>query len=531
MDVKQLIIDNEEKLILEKNRLNYYGNQVRHTFDMSYSSKLIQKYQLSSNIIEINRCLTKQKDFHLKKNTQLYNQRRIYQSYININRYDFAHQWTIFNYDFLSAYLLCGEYKISNLLYEFSIGAHDPNGELRFLLKQFESSTYILDRYPENLAFELIYRLYSFRNYLPSLTRNLLQQCLNHCPLQLITDSQRLQSLANYFCSKISFLTIDQHRICIFTNENILYLFSHQYYGFFRTGHIPIDSNDDFNSFRFHFPYVCCLSSKNVMFIINCQDKQIVTQESIGQLVEFIDNENILLISSSNNSLELWNCSTNTLVSEHKFDKNPIRNCIYRNSIIEINFQQSSTIIYLTFDDKLQFQSYRIRNKTINNHTHHILLTKTLEFFYSYERSQTSLLVSQKLTNIDFRSLPKSVIHLHQSQSIAWLTSTSLFIFHPIIQQKFYQPCQISSSIDYDIVHDNYSGSEFSNQTNFLACMNKSTQLIDIYEWNFKLNEKQFHYKLLTRFQLDVHIEQFVFHASKKRKTKSFSKMFVLRLF
>ena len=178
-----------------------------------------------------------------------------HQLYINLNRYDFVHQWTIFNHEFLLTYLLCNEYKMSDLLYEFSIGAHDPNGELRFLLKQFEMSSVILNRYPNNLSFELIYYLFPFRNQLPTLTYNLLEKCLIDCPFQLITNEELRQScLTKYNISNIIFLKLDSHYLYLLTNNDELYVFAYHYYGLLMTNHIQIiykksNINEKFISF------------------------------------------------------------------------------------------------------------------------------------------------------------------------------------------------------------------------------------------------------------------------------------------
>ncbi|CAF3879967.1 unnamed protein product, partial [Rotaria sp. Silwood1] len=144
-----------------------------------------------------------------------YNLRRLHPFCINLNRYDFAHPWTIFDYDFLSTYLGCGEFKMSDLLYQFYLGSHDPNGELRFLLKQFETSSAILDQYPDNLACELAYRFSSLIHLLPDLTYNLFEQCLSQCSLVLITNSERQSCLAEHCMmnnSRIVNLTIDSSR-------------------------------------------------------------------------------------------------------------------------------------------------------------------------------------------------------------------------------------------------------------------------------------------------------------------------------
>ena len=523
MDIRQLIIDNEEKLILEKNRLDYFSNQYKTTFDMNYSPKLATKYHLTDLIIPVNRCLIEQKPFKQKKKSE-YNLRRLHQLYINIARFDFAHQWTLFNHDFLSAYLLCGEYKLSDLLYQFSIGALDPEGELRFLLKQLESSMSILDQYPTNLSFELIYRLFPFYNQLPELTSNLLEKCLTDCPLRLITDNQRIQSLAKYPISNIIYLSIDEHRLLIGTSEEKFYLFSYNYYGLLRTGFYDInykkkEDNEKISSFLCNYPYICCLSTSLSMIVINCETKQISMQISCRKLISFVNKEIVLVISSSNDSLQLWNCSTNTLVTQYDIPDSLINGCIFKDSIIKVNFQQSPIISYFSIDKNFQFNSLRIFNENINNHTHHLLLDAHTVFYYSYDRSQTSLIIynddnSQETHDIDFNTLPKSVLPLSQTNSIVWLTSTSVILFHPLIEEKLFQPFAIYSSIEYDVVHDHHSSTEFRDQSNFLACMNKNQQIIDIYEWRFEEEEKQFHYRQLTRLQLDIITDQFVFRAS-----------------
>lgn len=524
MDVKQLIIDNQEKLILEKNRLEYFSNQYKSTFDMNYSPKLANKYKLSTMIIPVNRCLTEQKSLKQKKKNQ-YNLRRLHQLYINLNRYDFAHNWTIFNYEFLSAYLLCGEYKMSDLLYQFSIGAHDPDGELRFLLKQFESSSYIFDQYPKNLSFELIYRLSPFINQLPDLTYNLLEQCFIHCPLQLITDNQRQQCLAKFSLSNIIDITIDPHRVFVLTNNQRLYLFYYYYYGLSITHQFNIiydkkEVDEKLISFLCQFPYVCCLTSNSSMIVMNCDKKQVSMQTLCSKLISFINNEIILIISSSNNSLELWNCSTNVLISQYNFVDNLIENCIFKKSIIKVTYQENSMISYFSIDENFQFNSIRILNENINNYTHHILLDIHTEFYYSYDRFEVSLLIysdnnpKEILNNINFHSLPKSVIYLPESNSIAWLTSTFIMLFHPLSKEKIFKPFQIKSTIEYDFVHDHYSSLEFSDQTNFLACSNKLKQIIDIYEWHYDNKQQKHIYRQLTRVQLDISIDRFVFRAS-----------------
>ncbi|CAF1533025.1 unnamed protein product, partial [Rotaria sordida] len=526
MNIKQIMFDKQEEKIMEKIRLEYFANQYKTIFDMSYSPKLVNKYKLSTMIISVNRCLTEQKPLKQKKLNQ-YNLRRLHQLYININRYDFAHQWTIFNYDFLTAYLLCDEYKMSDLLYEFSIGAHDPNGELRYLLKQFETSSLILDQYSNNLSFELIYRLFPFLNQLPILTYNLLEQCINHCPLQLITNEERQQCLAKCSLSNIISLKIATSYLFILT-INKLYVFCYNYYGLLRTNYFDIlnkktEINEKLISFLCKYPYVCCLTSNSSMIIVNCQTKEISMEISCKKLISFINNEIILIISSLNNSLELWNCLNNILISKYNFHDNIIEDCTFQNLIIKVTLKENSIISYFILDKDFQFNSIRITNENINNYNHHILIDIHNEFYYSFNCSQTSLIIYDKdnnnnskkiINNIDFISSPISVIYLSQSKSIAWLTSTSLMIFHPLYEENIFKPFQIQSSIEYDVVHDYYSALEFENQTNFLACINKIKNILDIYEWRYDKEQQNHIYRQLTHLQLDISIDQCVFIAN-----------------
>ncbi|CAF1262624.1 unnamed protein product [Rotaria magnacalcarata] len=528
MDFKKLRLEHQTKELLEKTRLFYFANQYKETFDMSYSPKLANKYRLSTTIISANRRLTEQKPFKQKKTNQ-YNLRRLHQLYINLNRYDFVHEWTIFNYDFLSAFLLCGEYKMSNFLFEMSIGAHDPNGELRFLLKQFETSTEILDQHPNNLPFELIYRFFPFLNELPTLTCNLIDRCLTHCPLQLITNKERQESLAKCSLTNIISITIDAHYIFALTNNDKFYAFVYSYLGLLMAYEFDViykkkEPNERILSYLCQFPYVCFLTSNSSMVVGHCSKKEVSMQLPCKQLISFINDRMVLVSSSTANSLELWDCSNNILVSNHNFNDEIIENSMMKNSMIKVVLKGNSMISYIELDENFQFNPIRISNENINNHNHHILLDTHCEFYYSFSSSLASLVIYDKTNNnskkvindIDFISPPKSVIYLSKSNSIAWLTSTTLMIFHPLYEQNIFQPFYITSStipIDYDLVHDHCSSPEFEHLRSCLACANKSNSIIDIYEWQYD-KDKQIHiYRQCTHLQLDISIDQFVFTA------------------
>lgn len=530
MNFQQMRIDNEEKEVLEKYRLFYFADQYKTTFNMSYSPKLMNKYKLSTDIIPVNRCLTEQKPFKAKKKRQ-YNLRRIHQLYTNLNRYDFVHEWTVFDYEFLLAYILCGEYKMSDLLYEFSIGAHDPNGELRLLLKQYEASSVILDKYPNNFPFELIYRLLPFVNELPSFAYNLLEQCLTHCPLYLITDEQRHPSLAKYSLLNIISMEIDSFRVYVLTGNEKLYIFSFNYYCLMMIRNLEIkykktEPNEKLISLVCKYPYVCCLSSNSSMVLVNSDTKGVSVPTSCKKLVSFINNEVILIVSSSNDGLELWDCSKSICISKYKFNDNTIEDCIFNKSIIKVVLKENTIISYLKLDNDLQFNPIRSIYETINNHTHHLFIDNHSEFYYSYNKSVASLIIyddensntKQIINNIDFNSPPTSVIHLPKSNSIAWLTSTSLMIFQPLHKKNYFQPFRITSltnPTEYDLVHDHSSIPEFEDRSAILACLNKPKKIIDVYEWQYDDDKQQHVYRQFNHFQLDISIDQFVFTACK----------------
>ncbi|CAF1291712.1 unnamed protein product [Adineta ricciae] len=523
MNVKQLILDGEEKEILEKIRLAYFSNEYKSTFDMSYSSKLVKKYNLPTMIISVNRCLTQQKPW----NYSHYNLRRLHQLCININRYDFAHRFTMFDYDFLSTYLLCREFQMSDLLYDFSVGALDPNGELRFLLKQYEASTQILNQYPTNLSFELIYRLHSFIHQLPDLTLNLLAQCINHCPLRLLTDNERQQSLVELLLSDIIDLAIDAHRVFVLTSNDKLYVFSHHYYGLLRTGYFDISykkrgGKERLVSFLCQYPYICCLSSNSSMVVLDCEGKQVTMQTSCGKLISFLDDEHILLATAMNDMLEIWNCSKNCLVSTYEFPDDIIVNCTYRKPVVRVTLERNEIVSYLTIDDDHQFQLYRVTNERLPNGDQEIFLNDHAEFCYSFKHPKATLILTdenkarQLITNIDFQSPPISVVYLSNSKSIAWLNRTSLMIFHPLYDERIFQPFSIfntDADIEYDVIHDNAPAGDFEGQSYFLVGFCKTKGLIDVFEWRYLSEEQRHEYRQLVHLQLPISIDQCVFTA------------------
>ena len=459
-----------EKPILEKIRLEYFANQYKTTFDMSYSPKLIKKYNLPTTIVSVDRCLTQQQPLQ-EKNKKQYNFRRLHQLYINIGRYSYIHHLTIFNFKFLSVLLLCGEYKLSDLLYEFTIMNFEGEGETRFLLKQFEISLVILNQYPKNLSFELVYRLFPFKDQLDELTYNLLEQCLIDCPLQLITDDERQQYLMKCSLSNIIYSKISSFSLVVLTDDSKLYRF----YNYYATTVNQFDiqykkkgRQEKLVSGLFDNGYICCLTSNSEMISMNTSTKELTMHIPCDRLVSFIKEGIILIISSLNHFLQLWDCAKNILLSEYDFKDDTIEDFIIQKSILKVILKLSKTICYFSVDDSCQIKLIRTVAGHTTNYHQRILLNIHVEFYYSFDNSKSSLVIYHEndpikiYNDIDFLSLPKSVIYLENSGSIAWLTYTSVMIFNPLYNENIFEPFCLASSIEYDVINDNYISVAFS---------------------------------------------------------------------
>ena len=268
----------KEQAILEKIRLEYFANQYKPTFDMSYSPKLIKKYNLPSTIISVDRCLSPQQPFEVK------NLRRLHQLYLNIGRYEYVHYVTLFNLDFLRVLLRCGEYKVNNLLYEFTSMNYDGSGDSRFLLKQFEISLDLLNQYPANLAFELVYRLFPFRKQLSELLFKLLEQSLMECPLLLITDDQRPQYLYKCSMSKIIYSKISSFSLFVVTEDKKIYQFSNHFETTVRQSDIPYKKKENFISGLYENDCLCCMTSNLQMIAMKNSTKEITMQIPCNQV-------------------------------------------------------------------------------------------------------------------------------------------------------------------------------------------------------------------------------------------------------
>ncbi|CAF4685549.1 unnamed protein product, partial [Rotaria sp. Silwood2] len=148
------------------------------------SKKLIEKMNGITSLV-VDRCLTKQQPYVLNKNEQecIFNMRRINQLRLNLGIYR-PEPCFLYDYDFMWSFLHC--YKMSD---RFVADSLFP--EIRFLLTLYVSCSAILDKYPNNFAFEIVSRLASFMEMLPEFIYNLFQQCLSNCMLRMLESNTR----------------------------------------------------------------------------------------------------------------------------------------------------------------------------------------------------------------------------------------------------------------------------------------------------------------------------------------------------
>ena len=82
-------------------------------------------------------------------------------------------------------------------------------------------------------------------------------------------------------------------------------------------------------------------------------------QMTCGKLISFIDDERILIISSSNDSIELWDCSKNILLSNYDFTDDIIEDCTYAKPVLKVTLKQNRMITYFSIEKDYQFKSNR----------------------------------------------------------------------------------------------------------------------------------------------------------------------------
>ncbi|CAF1658402.1 unnamed protein product, partial [Didymodactylos carnosus] len=199
------------------------------------SQKLANKYKFSTTILDTNRVLTIQQpleQYDIKTNTTYYNERKLFHLLDNINEYDFAHKYSIFNYQFMHSYFNCFTTKQLFLRFLFYITAClDQNvSEIRYLLSIYEMLNDLLDKNPDNYSIEIVSRLLPMlNNQNAQQITQLLKQCdehsLKHSALISPYYQSQLHSPWNNYLSKLS---INKYIYTITSDDDNLYLVSNE---------------------------------------------------------------------------------------------------------------------------------------------------------------------------------------------------------------------------------------------------------------------------------------------------------------
>ncbi|CAF3802489.1 unnamed protein product [Rotaria sordida] len=498
---------NQEKPIETIRRAYFAGpiGNLPNLYDQPFiieSKKLIEKMNNSVTSLVVDRCLTKQQPYVLNRNEQecIFNIRRINQLCLNLDAYR-PEPYFLYDYDFMWSFLHC--YKMSD---RFVADSSSP--EIRFLLTQYMSCSTILDKYPDNFAFEIVSCLASFIEILPEFIYNLLQQCLSNCMLRM------LESNTQTFTT-----TINKYQIgvvnAIFGAYSTLYVFRPERFLIFRfyaqdwTGKIfeyKLPSNE-FTSIKFGLNDICFYSLQSIL-VFQKFDDHFGLHLNYNHIihVDFIYKDKLFVCSRDNRSIDLWHCLDKTLIEQYIFDA-PILECStiehHMGATIRVTLETGLTHYLIATDvqGKIRFQLVATLNKKPDKQN--IFLNLKTDVYYSKGQSHIYLYYFERAENdrlekIDNLPLLNRVIYSqsffsdrHQS-ALIWLTIDSVVIFH--------------SCGNYFIIsgeyHDVYT--RYQLKRNFICCLNRNESRIDIYEW--KLYERFHTYRLLVRLQLDEKI-------------------------
>ncbi|CAF1454508.1 unnamed protein product [Adineta ricciae] len=381
----------------------------------------------------------------------------------------------------------------------------------------------ILNPHPSNLPFELVYRLLPFREHLSPNLYNLLDQCLLVCPLLLITDDQRPQYLLKCPLGHVIYSKISNFFLLVVTDDSRMFQFQNHFRTIYNQSEITYmkkDLKEKIISALYYSECLCCLTSSSEMIVKNVSTKQTTMQIPCHRLISFIKKDIILIISSSQHTLQIWNCAENNLISEYDCGDDIIEDYFLKKNDLKLTFKSSSKMSYFTINKNCQLEFIRTVHRDKNSYQHCILLDLHIEFFYSLDSSKILLTIHRETNpievhnDIDFHSLPDSVVHLPNSNSIGWLTPSSVMILNPLCKEKIFQPFCLTSSSEYDLIHDNYNSHAFSGGLgNLIACINRNKSIVDIYEWLYDKKQQKHVSYLLSHVQLDIYIDHCVFEA------------------
>ncbi|CAF4754750.1 unnamed protein product [Rotaria sp. Silwood1] len=465
------------------------------------SKKLIEKMN-GTTALDVDRCLTKQQSYVLNRNEQecIFNMRRINQLCLNLDIYR-PEPYFLYDYDFMWSFLHC--YKMSD---RFLVDSPFP--ETRFLLTQYTNCSVILDKYPDNFAFEIISRLASFIDILPKFIYNLFQQCLSNCMLRMLESDTRTitTTMSKYQIGVVHAICGAYSTFYVFRPESFIIF---RFYAQDWTGkkfEYKLPSNK-FTSVKFGSTDVCFYSSQSIL-VFQKFDHHFGLHLNYNHIihVDFIHKEGLFVCSRDNQSIDIWHCSDKTLIEQYFFDA-PIIECAtierHMSAAIRVTLETGLThyLIITNVQGKIRFQLVATLNKKLDKQN--IFLNFETDVYYCEGQSHIYLYYFERVENdrvkkIDNLPILSRVIYSysfftdrHQS-ALIWLTMDSVVIFH--------------SCGNYFIIvgeyHDIYT--RYQAKRNFICCLNRNESKIDVYEW--KLHEHAHKYRLLVRLQLDERV-------------------------
>jgi hypothetical protein len=384
--------------------------------------------------------------------------------------------------------------------------ADSSSPEIRFLLAQYKSCSAILDKHPNNFAFEIVSRLASFIDILPQFIYNLFQRCLSNCMLRMTTRDA--PTMNKYQIGVVNAMGLGYSTLYVFLSEKLLIF---RFYAPDWTGKIfeyKLPSNE-FTSVKFGSTDICFYSSQSIL-VFQKFDGRFGLYLNFDHVihVDFIHKEGLFVCSRDNLSIDIWHCLHKTLIEQYLFDA-PILECStierHMGAAIRVTLETGLThyLITTNVQGKIRFQLVVTLNKQPDNQS--IFLNFETDVYYSPGQSHIYLYhferaENDRLEKIDNLPLLNRVIcrqsfftDRHQS-ALIWLTSDSVVIFHSC-GKHFIIPGEY---------HDVYTRCQ--SKRNFICCLNRNESRIDMYEW--KLNESVHTYRLLVRLQLDEQISQ-----------------------
>lgn len=443
--------------------------------------------------------------------------RRINQLCMNLDNLC-CEPWFLYDYDFISSYLHC--YKISELR-----ASEWFYPELRFLLTQYEVCSSVLERYPNNFAYELSSRLIPLTDILSEPIYNLLKQCLDHCHLHVLEDEAKSfqKFMSKYTIGRASVMDLDleSHNLFVLLQDKLLSFHLDEYYLAGKINEYPLPSNV-YTSIKCKHFYVCLYSSQSLLVLKYAPTQQCILQVEINELmyVAFIDTEILLICSGSTKSIDIWNCSKKVLIGQYSYNES-----IFECSTLKINndnilikvILKTGLIQYLclNLDENKSVCFTLIATLQEKPKSESILLNHEIDVFYSQGQSCIYLYFFHRFENDRFEKIENlpplnRVIYRHHcsfesaiyTAALIWLTEQSLVIFHSCgkhftISGKYDEVCRTPDVSNSD----------------FICCLNRQTSTIHVFEW--KCTEGIHTYRRLISVQVNNQISDCVCNIGK----------------